>query len=237
MWQIHYGRASLTPLSRTPAFFVFPRQDMDVARVTHLIKSSQLWSRVRDGSETVLSIIDQAHIHQQAALHEALERAEPDSMRGSKNWIWATIPSPRLDPVASGTGAMKGDCSHSQETASCCKQQDDGSERAAGYTWNSDASTTAMLWIGTPDTSTLEHLQLTYNTKSWWVLDTARDPPSLEEGLPLAVRRLLRRRYALVERARHANIVGMSLHLRIAVVDEHALLFDGGIKSVLRLRV
>ncbi|KAK2079499.1 hypothetical protein QBZ16_001893 [Prototheca wickerhamii] len=192
---VHYGRASLTPLSRTPAYFVFPRRDIDVEALASAIASSDPWRAAREGRETVVCFLEQAHAHLEADLCRALESAAAGGAGG--HWVWASIGSRELEPAApAGCG-----CGRPPAAAA--------DSAAAGYSWRCEGAPTAVFFVGSPEAPALEHLQLTHAALSWHVLDTTRDAYRVEQGLPLALRRLLRRRYALVERARAANIVGI----------------------------
>ena len=110
----------------------------------------------------------------------------------------------------------------------------------AGYEWQLPAGVETgdcgLVWVGAPDAPALVHLQLTYSTCRWAMLDASLLPPppaapasdgppaaadgtaaaaaaavpaALSEGLPLDISRALRRRYFLVEKARDASIVGI----------------------------
>ena len=108
--QVHYGRASLTPLSRTPAYFVFPRRDVDVEALASAIASSDPWRAARDGHETVVCFLDQAHAHLEADLCRALESAAAGGAGG--HWVWASIGSRELEPAApAGCGCRAGSTS------------------------------------------------------------------------------------------------------------------------------
>lgn len=83
---------------------------------------------------------------------------------------------------------------------------------AQGLVWSlppgvESISDCLMLWLGEQDCAALQQLQLTYNAAAWCSCDPGQQ--QWQEGLALEVPRLLRRRYALVERAREANIVGL----------------------------
>lgn len=91
----------------------------------------------------------------------------------------------------------------------------------AGYFWqgllhsdNQDgdgdtqhSSSMCFLWVGPSDAPALQQLQLTYNTNNWLAYDP--DTRQIYDGIPLEASKLLRRRYFLVEKARHARVVGI----------------------------
>jgi len=64
-----------------------------------------------------------------------------------------------------------------------------------------------MAWLGPLSSPALTHLQLTFNTHTWWLLDPAAC--TVKKGLADGLERLLKRRYYLVERARGATLVGL----------------------------
>ncbi|KAK9814668.1 hypothetical protein WJX72_009496 [[Myrmecia] bisecta] len=72
---VHYGRASLSPLSRLPAYFVFGRQQLDVASVVSRICD---YAKQLDGSgaqKAVLVLPDQPYTHVCAELRRLLGQA------------------------------------------------------------------------------------------------------------------------------------------------------------------
>jgi diphthamide biosynthesis protein 2 len=84
-----------------------------------------------------------------------------------------------------------------------------------GLVWqlpNSSSSSSSsqpalMVWLGPFNSPALTHLQLTYSTSPWLLLDPASC--TAEQGLLPDLQRLLKRRYYLVERARAASMVGL----------------------------
>ena len=64
--QIHYGRASMTKLSRLPAFFVFPQQQLNTQAAAACLASSSLLADGGGdgGSCPVLIFVDQPLLHQ-----------------------------------------------------------------------------------------------------------------------------------------------------------------------------
>ncbi|KAL6767950.1 CGL150 [Auxenochlorella protothecoides x Auxenochlorella symbiontica] len=226
---VHYGRASMTALSRIPAFFVFPTQDLDVDAVASNLSSSTLSSL----DTPVLCFLDQPHLHQRPELAAEVARRMEAAGSLSPHWTWPDVPIRQLEPEAlTASGAGLASCRAGDEHAqtdsaggatrgTCCANQGDcsatapadssvGELRAAGYRWSGTemgAGPVTYIWIGAPDAPALQLLQLTRSTLPWWTLDPTTY--TLEEGLPVGVRRLLRRRYALMERARDASIVGV----------------------------
>jgi len=66
-----------------------------------------------------------------------------------------------------------------------------------------------MVWLGPLSSPALTHLQLTFNSARWWLLDPAAG--TVRRGLADGLERQLKRRYYLVERARGAAMVGLLL--------------------------
>lgn len=218
----------MTALTRIPAFFVFPTQDLDVDAVASSLSSSTLSSL----DTPVLCFLDQPHLHQRPELAAEVARRMEAAGSLSPHWTWPDVPIRQLEPEAlTASGAGLASCRAGDEHAqtdsagdatrgACCAHQGDcsaiapadssaGELRAAGYRWSGTemgAGPVTYIWIGAPDAPALQLLQLTRSTLPWWTLDPTTC--TLEEGLPVGVRRLLRRRYALMERARDASIVG-----------------------------
>ena len=57
--QVHYGRASLSPLSRLPAYFVFGRESLDVAACARQLVDYAAAPLNPEGMRAVLVVLDQ----------------------------------------------------------------------------------------------------------------------------------------------------------------------------------
>ena len=100
--QIHYGRASLTKLSRLPAFFVFPEAALDVEAAAEAIAGC---AAVAASGGPVLVIPDQPHLHQLPELRDALARAGP-----AVPWAFADVAVRALEPERAAPGCGPAGC-------------------------------------------------------------------------------------------------------------------------------
>lgn len=178
---IHYGRASLTPVSRVPAFYVFPRQD------NYSIEDEDVIQRIRGaveetGRSTVMCCIDQVYSHCMSTVQEEVSRCIRSD--NTSNVIFPTLRT---------------------EGSACCR----GESMTAGYHIAEDgvSDDTVLVWFGAPDAPSKRHLMMTYNAFPWISIDPASK--IVDIGLPGDVMQVLRRRYFLVEKAREASIVGI----------------------------
>ena len=71
--QIHYGRASLSPLSRLPTYFVFGRQPLDVSACAHRIADYCATSPNLQGVPAVVVVPDEPYAHASQWLHGELQ--------------------------------------------------------------------------------------------------------------------------------------------------------------------
>ena len=76
--QVHYGRASLTPVSTCPAFFVFPKalqSPSSAEAAAALLVAAVAASPALSGKKALLVIVDQAYQHALGELRGAVQRA------------------------------------------------------------------------------------------------------------------------------------------------------------------
>jgi diphthamide biosynthesis protein 2 len=181
---------------------------------------------------TVL-FLDQILIDSLAALETSIQSRLPKTTFSMIDF--ARIPLKSAEPArkpSSGNGCCKNDEAPRQDCHGACPAVTNNEPTIAGYTWNTQLLATTPLhqcrfvWIGCLDAPALRHLQLTYSTANWLTVDPFASPSDhsstlssleknssssikIEQGLPLDVSKLLKRRYFLVEKARNANIVGI----------------------------
>jgi len=236
---VHYGRASLTKLSRIPAYYVFPSRDLNVDAVVDALVVSGFFAQDNgngtDESSTVATataiapptviFLDQVLLDSLTALETAIRSRLSSTIVSMIEF--ASIPLRSAEPThkTPKTSSGNGCCKMENEASGCpgaCHSTINESS-IAGYTWNTQFLATTPLhqcrfvWIGCLDAPALRQLQLTYSTAQWLTVDpfaTTSDHRSLssiniERGLPLDIYRLLKRRYFLVEKARNANIIGI----------------------------
>eukprot|EP00889_Picochlorum_renovo_P003156 jgi/Picre1/30186/NNA_005555.t1 len=161
---IHYGRASLTPVSRVPAFYVFPRQN------DYRIEDVEMMQRIRDaleetGRSRVMCCIDQVYSHCMGTVQEEVSRC----LRSDTT---ATIVYPTLR----------------SEGEACCRRE----ATVAGYHMPEEevSDDTVLVWFGAPDAPSKRHLMMTYNAFPWISIDPASN--IVETGLPKDVMQVLR---------------------------------------------
>lgn len=214
---VHYGRASLTKLSRLPAFYVFPTQPLDVATVADALAASPFFtaSEAAAAAPTVV-LLDQPLLDALPEVERALTERLPAH---APSLVFANVPTRSAEPQ------QRRGCCGGGEAAACCDAgpgdpsstpsppQSDAA--VAGYVWTLPATAAAaspepvpprFVWIGAADAPALQHLQLTHSAAAWLTADPGG---TIFEGLPSETTRLLRRRRFLVEKARQANIVGL----------------------------
>jgi diphthamide biosynthesis protein 2 len=214
---IHYGRASLTPLSHIPAYYVFPAGDLDVHQVatallSHTFISNGAESIDAESPQRFLIFLDQIYAdHAEALDHELSKNA--------LNFEIAKLMPCCADPM--GTRASTAPVLPQKKEKEKEEPEVDG---AAGYTWKRRLDSKAkILWIGDLEAPSRLQLQMMYNSYDWLSYDPARG--HAEEGLDMETKRTLKRRYYNIEKAKNARIVGILM----------GTLGAGGYKDVLRL--
>ena len=88
--QIHYGRASLSPLSRLSAYFVFGREPLPVAAAAqHLAAYAAELAATQDKPKALVVLLDQPYLHTLPALqlataqeHQVSKHCSPQSPPG-----------------------------------------------------------------------------------------------------------------------------------------------------------
>ena len=229
---VHYGRASLTKLSRIPAYYVFPKEDLDADAVAESLATSSFFSREIESPDELsipppmVVILDQVLLDSLNTLESALKTRLG---KASECLVFANVLSRTAEPIRKTPSCCKDtstpatntpqDCCQDTTTTTCPSAQEPSppkTDAVAGYTWKVPGSKTSesssqeesrYIWIGFPEAPALKQLQLTHSTAQWLSFDPSTG--TLTEGLPMEVSRLLRRRYFLVEKARQANIVGI----------------------------
>ncbi|KAK9821112.1 hypothetical protein WJX81_007441 [Elliptochloris bilobata] len=197
---IHYGRASLSALSRLPAYFVFGRAAADPAALAERLASH---ARSLQDAPALVVLLDQPLLWAVPELCRRLAgqaALDPEfSSAGGAAIVLAEAAARHLEPGAGGAGTP--DCTF------CAS----GRVTAAGYTWELPAGVQAggcaWAWVGDGGAPALAQLQLAAAGACWATLDALGQ--GLRKGLPPELERALRRRRFLVEKARAASIVGI----------------------------
>ena len=207
---VHYGRASLTKLSRIPAYYVFPSQDItDVDTLAQTVMHE-----INNNNNVVVVIPDQVLLDSPTwPLFTSKLRSLLDTNSSSNNTKieFADIPSRSAEPIPTTT-----------TTCSCQSSPPPIPYTIAGYYWPSLASTLCTatptlkknsytyMWIGNDGQApALLHLQLSLSTAQWAVINPTTCTPTRDHHHHPHITTLLRRRYYLVQKARHASIVGI----------------------------
>ena len=110
--QVHYGRASLSKLSRLPAFFVFPQQQLDVEAAAASLAAS---SPAASGNGPVLVFVDQPLLHLLPQLAAAARLHAP-----AVQWIFPEVPTRELEPEVAAGSAPRAGGTCCQGQAACC---------------------------------------------------------------------------------------------------------------------
>ena len=185
---IHYGRASLTPVSgRVPVFYVFPRDEeyeiSEEAFTEDVIKEfGRCGGRLR-------VFVDQVFSHCVGAVRDHIERHVKRIT--SDLGITSQIEFPEL--VESHEADVSG-------------------RVCGGYHLSTEENATSgtsplLVWVGDDCSPAKEQLMLTFNSYPWLSIVPKAD--RIDIGVPKRLEQLLRRRYYLVEKARNASIVGI----------------------------
>ncbi|KAI8474870.1 MAG: hypothetical protein J3K34DRAFT_517740 [Monoraphidium minutum] len=233
---IHYGHASLTPVTRTPALCVLPRAPLDAAAAAAALAGA-LREHGGDGSNGgekreqeqagsggggwALVSYDQVYAYAMGQVKELLAR----EYQGPLEVVFSDVAPASTSGSTGGGGGGGGGASGDGGQASSSGDGDgtgggaaDGAGEYAppplgGLVWRAPAAAAgapprAMLWLGPPSGPALTHLQLTHSGAAWVAVDPAAGF-AMSTGLCDGLDRLLRRRYYLVEKARGANIIGL----------------------------
>jgi diphthamide biosynthesis protein 2 len=212
---VHFGRASLAGVSRTPAYFVFPRARLDAAAAAAALAAAPAL-RAATAAAPVVVLLDQPHLEQLAEVRAALLAAAPDPA----GLVFADVPARHLEPAPApapgagcGCGARAAAAAPPAGPSPAQLLAPPGAANAAaGYEWALPAGAAAAAgyaWVGAPEAPALLELQLTSASAAWARLDPATG--ALAAGLLPGAAAALRRRAYLVERARDAAVVGILL--------------------------
>lgn len=126
---MHYGRASLTKLSRLPAFFVFPEQQLNVPAAAACLAGSSLLASASSSSDDsseegsrVLVFLDQPLLHQLQAFEAAL-RLEVEQRHGAvaaQRLVLPSVPRQHMEPEQPAGQAQQAQQTSPLQQAACC---------------------------------------------------------------------------------------------------------------------
>nr|VDD57835.1 unnamed protein product [Brassica oleracea] len=193
---VHYGQTCLSPTSVLPAFFVFGKASIKVSScVKHLLDHTSK----SDKPVMILYGLEYAHVI--PSIQEELRLSKPESqLKFSVANVLCSFITPSKDPRES----MEHPVPSGEDSLSSSRNY-----RLGGLTWDlpegSKIEDYLLFWIGS-DNSAFANVVLTFNG-----CDVVRY--DAEEGSLVTEftqqRRILKRRYYLVEKAKDANIIGI----------------------------
>lgn len=118
---MHYGRASLTKLSRLPAFFVFPEQQLNVPAAAACLAASSLFEggSGSTGGSKVLVFLDQPLLHQLQAFEGALRQAveQRHGAAAAQRLVLPAVPRQHMEPEQPQQAQQQG---QQAQQAGCC---------------------------------------------------------------------------------------------------------------------
>ncbi|KAK9060958.1 hypothetical protein SSX86_019854 [Deinandra increscens subsp. villosa] len=190
---IHYGHTCLSPTSKLPAFFVFGKAPINASNCAKHLCNYALSSRK---PVMVLYGLDYGHALQDIIEASTIETSLCGDASISKLHFADTM-SQSMSPTK--ISDINGDC-------------DDGSRktyRIGGLLWSLEQGLSmedySLFWIG-PDNSAFANVVLTFNSCEIVRYDATEDQLLTDTSQQ---RRILKRRYYLVEKAKDASIVGI----------------------------
>lgn len=264
--QVHYGYASLHPVSRTPALCVLPQHQLDVQhsstwllqQLANLHDQVQQQQQQQQHKAVCVICCDQGYMHKLPQLQQAVLQAYSGPLQlvfaqSAATELWPQGSSPTAAAAGGSTSSSSccgGSCAPAAAAAGSgpaaaadysaagsaadgdaaaeaqqpCSSQQPAPVPIGGLVWHmpgetsnssnascSDSSSTAppaqFVWLGPPSSPALTHLQLSFASCPWLLLDP--ETQGVTEGLSPGLDRLLKRRYYLVEKARGAAMVGL----------------------------
>ena len=81
--QVHYGRASLSELSRLPAYYVFPRRPIDLHATHKHVSNAAAAAAAAASLSALLVLMDQSYAHALPALQQLLRSRSASDAAGS----------------------------------------------------------------------------------------------------------------------------------------------------------
>ncbi|XP_010500149.1 PREDICTED: diphthamide biosynthesis protein 2-like [Camelina sativa] len=193
---VHYGQTCLSPTSVLPAFFVFGKAPMNVSScVKHLID----YASQSDKPIMILYGLEYAHMIRHIREELGLSKTESHQLKFTVANVLCSFISPSKDPRES--------MEHPRPY--CDSLSSSRNYRMGGLTWDlpegSKIEDYLLFWIGS-DRSAFANVVLTFNGCDIVRYDAEEDSLVTEF---YQQRRILQRRYYLVEKAKDANIIGI----------------------------
>lgn len=187
---IHYGHTCLSPTSKLPAFFVFGKAPINVSNC-----AEQLISYASSSTKPVMVLFGLEYAH---VLKDVIEASTVETTRFELHF--ADVMSQFMNPTkGSETSGSNGDCGDAARTY----------YRIGGLVWSLEEGRSmedySVFWIG-PDNSAFANVVLTFNSCEIVRYDASENQLLTDTSQQ---RRILKRRYYLVEKAKDAGIVGI----------------------------
>ncbi|XP_021292568.1 2-(3-amino-3-carboxypropyl)histidine synthase subunit 2 [Herrania umbratica] len=198
---VHYGHTCLSPTSTLPSFCVFGKASINVSSCVEKL-SSFFWT---DGRPTVV-LYGLEYAHAISQIKEALVEATP---RAKVELQFADVMCSIINPLednrrSNGLLGLLGSCTNNSSGAETGTRYSLG-----GLIWDLPEGQRMedymLLWIG-PDNSAFANVVLTFNGCEIVRYDATEDRLVTDVSQQ---KRILKRRYYLVERAKDANMVGI----------------------------
>ncbi|KFK35174.1 hypothetical protein AALP_AA5G249400 [Arabis alpina] len=192
---VHYGQTCLSPTSVLPAFFVFGKASINVSScVEHLLD----YVSKSDKPIMILYGLEYAHVIP-CIQEELMERLGLSKTESQSKFSVADVLCSFISPTKDPRESME----HPEPSGKS------GNYRLGGLTWDlpeeSKIEDYLLFWIGT-DNSAFANVVLTFNGCDVVRYDVEEDSLVTEFTQQ---RRILKRRYYLVEKAKDANIIGI----------------------------
>ncbi|KAJ4896199.1 diphthamide synthesis DPH2 family protein [Raphanus sativus] len=193
---VHYGQTCLSPTSVLPAFFVFGKASINVSScVKHLL------DHLSKSEKPVMILYGLEYAHVIPSIQEELRVSKPESKsKFSVANVLCSFISPSKDPRES----MEHPVPSGEDSLSSSR-----SYTLGGLAWDlpegSKIEDYLLFWIGS-DNSAFANVVLTFNGCDVVRYDAEEDSLVTEFTQQ---RRILKRRYYLVEKAKDANIIGI----------------------------
>ncbi|KAI5394074.1 uncharacterized protein LOC127093170 [Lathyrus oleraceus] len=199
---VHYGHTCFSPTTSLPAFFVFGKASIGIADCVESVSQYAL-----ENSKPIMVLFGLEYAHSTQQIRKTLLES---STSCRSDISFADVPSPYMFP-SKDSKKLNGP----QEAVCGCSNNSNSDEASGtiysigGLTWKlpegQKMEDYLLFWIG-HDNAAFANVVLTFNaceivrydaTKNQMVTDLSQQ------------RRILKRRYYLVERAKDANIVGI----------------------------
>ncbi|XVF09542.1 hypothetical protein REPUB_Repub07fG0102900 [Reevesia pubescens] len=198
---IHYGRTCLSPTSTLPAFCVFGKAPISISSCVE-----KLSSYFQTNGKPIVVLYGLGYAHAISHMKGALEEAMP---KGKMELRFADVKCSIINPfedlrTSNGILGCFGSCTNSSlDTATGTRYS------LGGLIWDLPEGQRMedylLLWIG-PDNSAFANVVLTFNGCEIVRYDATEDHLVTDVSQQ---KRILKRRYYLVERAKDANMVGI----------------------------